>query len=340
MIAKPKNKITAGKKSPKIPKEISFSPKLFTKILLGVVIFLLPFGLLALLKEIKVGSYSFAFQTGYVNSQSAGEIAKKFIGEQIIGGEVKVTKVIDEGSLYSFDLEIPNQGNFTSYITKDGRFIFPGGYDLKQFAQSEENTTAASQSAEIPKSDQPSAQLFLMSFCPYGNQAEEIMMPVAELLKNSMNIEPHYIVSKVGDEYQSLHGEQELNQDVRELCVYKYQPEKFWAFLKQINQDCTAEDADTCWKGAASKIGININQISNCEKNEKNALLDAEIALTEKYGVGGSPTLLINEATYQGSRSEEAYKQAICGAFNQAPQECNTVLGEATDQTTASGGCQ
>ena len=97
MIAKPKNKITAGKKSPKIPKEISFSPKLFTKILLGVVIFLLPFGLLTLLKEIKVGPYSFAFQTGYVNSQSAGEIAKKFIGEQIIGGEVKVAKVTDEG---------------------------------------------------------------------------------------------------------------------------------------------------------------------------------------------------------------------------------------------------
>ena len=102
-----------------------------------MIIFLLPFGLLALLKEIKVGSYSFAFQTGYVNSQSAGEIAKKFIGEQIIGGEVKVAKVTDEGSLYSFELEIPNQGNFTSYITKDGRFIFPGGYDLKQFAQNE-----------------------------------------------------------------------------------------------------------------------------------------------------------------------------------------------------------
>jgi hypothetical protein len=166
------------------------------------------------------------------------------------------------------------------------------------------------------------------------------MMPVAELLKNSINIEPHYIVSKTGNEYQSLHGEQELNQDVRELCVYKYQPEKFWAFLKQVNQDCTAENADTCWKGAASKVGININQISNCEKNEKNALLDAEIALTEKYGVGGSPTLLINETTYQGGRSEEAYKQAICGAFNQAPQECNTVLGETTDKTTASGGCQ
>ena len=166
-------------------------------------------------------------------------------------------------------------------------------------------------------------------------------MPVANLLKNSIKIEPHYIVSKSGEKYASLHGDQELNQNVRELCVYKYQPDKFWSFLKQVNEDCTAENADSCWKGAASKVGINVNQISNCEKNEKNALLDAEIALTEKYGVEGSPTLLINETTYQGARSEEGYKQAICGAFNQAPQECDIVLGETTDQTTtSSGGCQ
>ncbi|MBP8591380.1 hypothetical protein KBI33_02880, partial [Candidatus Shapirobacteria bacterium] len=159
-------------------------------------------------------------------------------------------------------------------------------------------------------------------------------------LKNSIKIEPHYIVSKSGEKYESMHGDQELNQNVRELCVYKYQPDKFWSFLKQVNKDCTAENADSCWKGAASKVGINVNQISNCEKNEKNALLDAEIALTEKYGVGGSPTLLINETTYRGARSEEGYKQAICSAFNQPPQECDTVLEETTDQTTASGGCQ
>lgn len=48
------------------------------------------------------------------------------------------------------------------------------------------------------KSKKPNVKFFVMSFCPYGNQAEDILKPVAELLKNTdVEWEPRYIVSKM-----------------------------------------------------------------------------------------------------------------------------------------------
>ena len=66
-------------------------------------------------------------------------------------------------------------------------------------------------------------------------------------------------------------------------------------------------------------------------------LLKADEELTDKYGVTGSPTLIINGVDYSGARTSEAYKQAICSAFKTAPAECNQSL--STTGTAASGNC-
>ncbi len=48
------------------------------------------------------------------------------------------------------------------------------------------------------KLKKPNVKFFVMSFCPYGNQAEDILKPVAELLKNNnVEWEPRYIVNKM-----------------------------------------------------------------------------------------------------------------------------------------------
>ncbi|MDD3679631.1 MAG: thioredoxin domain-containing protein [Candidatus Shapirobacteria bacterium] len=281
------------------------------------------------------------FNKNLLSLDEAKEFTQAFITSEVLPDqELSIGNIEDLGSIYSFQITIPNQGTFTSYLTKDGNFVFPSGYDTSEFKQrllTGETSLEAGSVKEMPKSDQPIAQLFLMSFCPYGNQAEEIMIPVVDLLKDTIDIIPRYIVSKVGDSYSSLHGDQELNQNVRELCVYKYQPEKFWGFLKEVNADCTYENADTCWTGPARTLGIDINKISQCERQEFETLLDQEIALTEKYQVSGSPTLLINDTVYQGSRTAESFKQAMCSAFNSPPEECSTVLGGEVE--APQGGC-
>jgi predicted DsbA family dithiol-disulfide isomerase len=95
---------------------------------------------------------------------------------------------------------------------------------------------------------------------------------------------------------------------------------------------------DTCWKTAAGKAGVDISKIQTCSSGADGLnLLKADDQLTEKYGVSGSPTLIINGAPYSGSRSSEAFKQAICSAFTTAPSECSQAL--STSGGAASGGC-
>ncbi len=288
--------------------------------------------------EIAIGQSSFSFHQRSLSPDAAGQKAKKFITEQILrGGDAKVSDVQNKGDVFSFKIEIPKRGTFTSYVTKDGRFVFPSGYDLKATEKKKQKQTKPT--TKIPKTDKPTVSLFVMSFCPYGNQAEDLMAPVVNLLKKDATIDLHYIVSKNGQQYDSLHGKQEAHEDVRELCVNKYQPNKLWPFVEKINKDCTPQNADTCWVKAARAVGVNVNQISRCQKNEGNSLLDKEIALTQKYSISGSPTLIINGGRYQGERTSEGYKKAICSAFNKQPKECSTVLGK-TAKTKTSGSCR
>ncbi len=58
-------------------------------------------------------------------------------------------------------------------------------------------TAIASDTFEVTKSDKPEFQFYVMSFCPYGNQAEEALKPVAELLKDKADIRPQYIFNKI-----------------------------------------------------------------------------------------------------------------------------------------------
>ncbi len=311
-------------------------------IIIPVIAFLVPILFFMLAGNSKVAQKALGiFDKTNLSIEKAEKFTKAFIATEVITDQkVEIDDIKDLGSVYSFQLTIPNQGTYVSYISKDGQFIFPSGYDTKEFKQ---KVSAGEVSLEItprqmPKSDRPQAQLFLMSFCPYGNQTEEIIMPVVDLLKDSADIIPRYIVSKTDDgNYSSLHGEQELNQDVRELCVYKYQPERFWDFLKAVNTDCTYENADNCWIGPARKVGIDINKISQCQRQEFKALLDQQISLTTQYSVSGSPTFLINEAAYTGNRTAEDFKQAVCSAFNNPPEECSTILENEAE--AAQGGC-
>jgi len=338
-----KKKTVKKKKNQKFPKlNILGFIKAKRAIIIPIIAFLAPVLFFMLAGNSKIAQSAIGvFDKTNLSIEEAEKFTRAFITTEIITDqEVKVDDVKDLGSIYSFQLTIPNQGAYVSYISKDGQFIFPSGYDTEEFKK---KVSAGEVSLEItpkemPKSDRPQAQLFLMSFCPYGNQAEEIIMPVVDLLKDSADIIPRYIVSKTDSgSYSSLHGEQELNQDVRELCVYKYQPEKFWDFLKAVNTDCTHENADTCWTGPAREVGIDINKISQCQKQEFKTLLDQQITLTAQYSVSGSPTLLINEAAYTGNRTSEDFKQAVCSAFNNPPEECSTILENEAEG--AQGGC-
>jgi len=314
----------------------------------NIIKFLIPAAIVIAAIIIVQGLYSINREKipGTLSQEDAIERAMNFIDQVALNGELTATllEVVEESGLYKIHIDIEGE-EYDSYISKDGKLLFPEGTEITEAGDSDSPVLE-----DTPKTDIPKVELFVMSFCPYGNQAEEIMMPVAELLGDKADIKLHYVIySNYGDsgpnycldkeaKYCSMHGIQELNQGVRELCVQKYQKNKFWDFVKEINSNCNYQDVDSCWEGIAEKIGVDVAKVKTCQKNEALDILAREVELNEKYGVRGSPQLLINEAEYQGSRTSEAYKQGICSAFNSVPDECSQAL--SSEGGSASGGCE
>lgn len=285
-----------------------------------------------------------------LSAEDAAERAINFIANVALEGQttVDLLETTEESGLYKIKIKIEGE-EYESYVSKDGKFLFPPGSGI-EIIEIAEGGSGSSTSENYPKTDVPKVELFVMSYCPYGNQAEELMMSVDEFFGDKTDIKLHYVIySNYGDsgpnycldkeaKYCSLHGIQELNQDVRELCVQKYQSDKFWDFIKAANTGCNSQNVDSCWEGVAKRVGLDIQQVKTCQKNEALDLLAEEAELNEKYGISGSPTLIINETEYQGSRSSEGYKNGICSAFNAAPDECSQVL--SNQGSSVSGQCE
>ena len=308
--------------------------------------FIVPVIIVIVLLGIAAGLYYLKGNT--ISKDKASTIAIDFINTNLLKGQ-GVTATVKETTVQSgvYKVKIDIQGQeYSSYITKDGKILFPQGAEITPATTATDNTNST---ANIPKTDKSTTMLFVMSFCPYGNQAEDAISPVINLLKGKANVQLHYVIYSnyqgggptycldKESKYCSMHGIQEVHQDVRELCVQKYQPDKLWNFVTQINATCGAGNADTCWEAVAKTAGIDTAKIKTCQTNEATTLLASELALNTKYGVQGSPTLLVNETEFSGDRSSEGYKTGICAGFTTPPAECSQSL--STTAGTANGTC-
>jgi protein-disulfide isomerase len=192
----------------------------------------------------------------------------------------------------------------------------------------------------IEKGDnKPQIDFFVMSYCPYGNLAEEAIEPVYQNLGDNAYFFPRYVIYsnyQTGypdycldeeNKYCSMHGIQELNQDVRELCVDKYMGiDDYFRFVLAMNDECGYNNADTCWKPVAESLGLDTTVIENCEADEAEELLDMQLTLNSVFGVSGSPTVLIEGIKYTGSRTPAGYQQALCTYYENVPEGCGLQL--------------
>lgn len=183
---------------------------------------------------------------------------------------------------------------------------------------------------------------------------------IATMVKTCNN-ESQYL--KIGNNlYTSLHGRVEANQDVREICAYNMVDDKklWWDFVDNVNKNCTAQNADTCWEDQAKQAGLDTNKITECFNKDAASLIDKEIADTTKFKIQGSPTLMIgdqlfpptisatatdqnikignNVFTLAQTRTPNVIKEALCSAFNKAPSECKKVLTDPNAAATAAAG--
>jgi protein-disulfide isomerase len=269
--------------------------------------------------------------------------AVKFINDNLVAPNTTASfvSVADVQGVYNVSVEYQGR-NVSVYLTKDGSYMFLSSpLDITQSLPQEPQQQ---QPTEATKTAKPTVQLYVMAFCPYGIQAEDAMKPVVDLLDGKADIQVHFIASVSGttpDSVSSLHGPVEAQED---LSIMKYYDQKtYWKYMMVIDATCSGQRGDTnaydtCWKSAAKNASIDTSKIDTCAKGSEGInLLKADEALTTQYGVSGSPTLIINGAVYNGDRTPDAYKQAICQAFTTSPAECSQNL--STTGSAASGGC-
>jgi hypothetical protein len=278
---------------------------------------------------------------------NAAQKAVDFLNQNILAGS-GTSANLSEVSVSSgiLNITVSYQGReLPIYATADGRFlILPGGGLIDMNV---EITPPAEPEFNPEKTAKPEAQLYVMAFCPYGMQAEDAMKPVIALLGSKADISVRFIANVGGttpESVQSLHGPPEAMEDLRQVCIIKdYSQPAYWSYLMTINTNCSSlyqnsTAYDPCWKNAAAKAGIDAFKIEACANSTAGvALLKADADLSEQNGVSGSPTFIVNGAVYQGERTAEGFKAAICSAFTTEPAECSTKLSVTAAATT--GGC-
>jgi len=286
----------------------------------------------------------------------ANEVAKKtvaFITSDIMAGQSVATliNVTEKSGLYVVTFEVDDKV-YSAFVSKDGKFIFPQSLDMTAAA-------TAPPAAEVKTAAVPIVKFFVMSFCPYGQQAETGLKPVAEMLKGKATFEPHYVVynnycgygvnpstcTKAqwaqycydNQSYCSLHGINEMKEDLRQMAIYKLYPDKFWAYVDSVNTKAAIDTVEAVWKDSAKSVGIDTAKVEAYVAANGKAMAAAEYALDQQLGVQGSPTIFINGADYAGGRAPEDFKTAICNAFTAKPSECGQAL--STTAGAASGSC-
>jgi len=265
--------------------------------------------------------------------QKIGEKAIKYINENLIteGKTASLSTISEENGLYKIVIKIGDQ-EFPSYVTRDGKFLFPQEpINLDKKIEKKESSNSVQ---EIPKRDKPDVKLFVMSYCPYGLQMEKAYLPVYNLLKDKLEM-GIYFVNYI------MHNKKEIDENLRQYCIQKEEKEKYVnylsCFLKAGEfEKCLMEakiDKDKM-NSCISKTDqeYKISQMYNDKKNWLNGnypKFDVNSDLNEKYGVQGSPTIVINDKVVEvNPRSPEKFKEIVCQSFNSAPAECSQTLSE------------
>ena len=261
-----------------------------------------------------------------VSGDNAGDSVVEYLNART-GGGVEYISSEDIGNLYEITVSYKGE-NIPVYTTKDGEYYIQGAIQMTGQAVNQEQQPTQ-QPQDVVKSDKPKVELFVMTHCPYGTQAEKGIVPVFNLLENKIDSSIKFV-------HYFLHEPEETETPVQ-ICIREEQGDKYLDYLA-----CFLEDGDT--ERCLTETGIDKNKLDSCGKTKYDDLYAADSALSEGYGVRGSPTLVINGQIVNSGRSPDAYLNSICSAFTDGniPEECDEQLNTASPSAgfgyTASAG--
>jgi thioredoxin 1 len=188
--------------------------------------------------------------------------------------------------------------------------------------------TPAQVCANMTKSDHPVLQAFIVSRCPFGLQMQRIL---AGVVSNVPEAEESLMVMYIGSvengTLTSMHGSEEAGENARQICIREEQPQKYWDYVGCYMKEGMSEDC-------LSSTSLDQDKLSSCLADPKRGLAYAQkdFDLADKYGITGSPTLVMNGQIVSefdfatdtiNGRSQEVIKDLLCCGFRTEPGYCS-----------------
>ena len=151
--------------------------------------------------------------------------------------------------------------------------------------------------SRIARMGKPVLELFVMSYCPYGVQAEEKIIPIVKKFGDQIGFKLQFIAREKEKfsaqeitPFTSLHGYPEVAENIRQLLIAQEYPDKYLNYIL-----CRGKKLDKSWEDCAKKLGIDVAKIQALFDAPAAAQLFREnIARAEALGIKASPTILVD----------------------------------------------
>lgn len=272
--------------------------------------------------------------------------AETFINENLMnsGSKIAIKGAEEKNGLYKISVNAGDAKDIDTYMTRDGKILILNAtaIDMEKMENDKKNAPPATPTpTPIPllKSVKPTVEIFVMSHCPFGTQIEKGILPAINAMGSKIKFDVKFT------DY-AMHGEKELKEQLNQYCIKTNEPAKFNTYLKCFIESAagTADNSATCLK----TTNINAAKLTTCvSATDKKFKVMANFAdkttwkgnfptfdiykeINAKYGVQGSPTLIINGVKAESERDPASLLKTICSAFNTPPKECDTVLSSDT----------
>lgn len=278
------------------------------------------------------------FAGGVLSEGEASDKAITYINTYLLsGGQTAKAKIVeDSGNLYNIKLDIGGR-EYDSYVTKDGKLLFPSVVELD--AEVEKPATQENPPAtEIEKTDRPTAELYIFSYCPAGSSTLDSFAEVGKILKDVADVKVKF--------FSNMHGEYEKQQNIIQECIQKVEGDKYWdyatMFLEEVYKVCGPDRDIECDKTESvelmKEVGIDYNAVLKCVDEEGETLYSNDKEDANELALRYSPSIVINGVYLSNAdRSPNGLKTSICSAFNEAPEECSQEIEKSS--TASSGSC-
>ena len=159
--------------------------------------------------------------------------------------------------------------------------------------------------SRVSRMGKPTLELFVMSYCPFGVQAEEKVFPIVKQFGDKIDFKLRFIAQEKATvslqevtPFTSLHGYPEVAENIRQLLIAQEYPDKYLDYIL-----CRGKKLDKSWEDCAEKYGIDVAKIQALFDSPKAEQLFREnIQRAAELGVRASPTIFVDGHKFRANQ--------------------------------------